>query len=237
MKKIFKNVLNFFKKYKGYAAWLINKTPKIDYNEINQTINRPPIYIISLKKRQDRLNKLKSKINWEKVNIIEAVDGSVIKNNTQLKNSELGCFKSHILVWQSAKEKNYNSILSLEDDVIISLPEQWKIIKYKMTFLPENYDALFIGYNYIEKSVRAPKDVSQLEKVKGEIHGTHAIIWSKKGISKLNRLINENDFKFDSPVDVWLGNLSKNYLNIYITKWPIVTVENFFDSNIQFNKN
>jgi GR25 family glycosyltransferase involved in LPS biosynthesis len=203
---------------------------KINNNEINKNINRPPIYIISLKTRQDRLNKLKSKIEWEKVNVIEAVDGSLIENNTILKNSELGCFKSHILVWESAKEKNYNSILCLEDDVIISLPNQWRIIKYKMSFLPNNYDALFIGYNYVKNS----KNGLKLEKLKGEIHGTHAIIWSKKGISKLNRLINDKDFKFDCPVDVWLGNLSKKNLNIYITKWPIVTVQNFFDSNIQF---
>jgi hypothetical protein len=71
-------------------------------------INNTPKYVVNLKRRKDRLEHIKSEmdyISWD-FDLFEAID----------KNSHLGCTLSHVEIIKDAKSKNYESVMVIEDD-------------------------------------------------------------------------------------------------------------------------
>jgi GR25 family glycosyltransferase involved in LPS biosynthesis len=66
------------------------------------------IYVINLKKRTDRWEKILNKFNYFNLIRIEAIEDNV--------NGAIGCFKSHQKCIQQAKQNNLKKILVIEDD-------------------------------------------------------------------------------------------------------------------------
>jgi hypothetical protein len=67
-----------------------------------------PKYVINLERRSDRLESITNEMNyidWE-FELFKAVD----------TNSHVGCSQSHIDILKIAKERNYESVLIIEDD-------------------------------------------------------------------------------------------------------------------------
>lgn len=113
------------------------------------------IYIINLKRRSDRKNKLINKLENAKINnyeFIDAIDGDdeKIKNNfkklkkenyTKIKTSgHYACLLSHIYVIEKAIENNYEQILILEDDIqfidnFLDKIKKIKLFKYDLVYL------------------------------------------------------------------------------------------------------
>ncbi len=226
-------MLTILERYKGYTEWLKFKIlgERKDERIVKEEIKKVPIFIISLIRRKDRLEKMLENIKWRKIFIVNAVDGNKIrKNSSKIKKNELGCYLSHYNVYKFCKEKRYNRILCLEDDCMIKLPDLWNEISFYVKKTPKNFDALFIGYSFVKDEIQTNEYINRLN---GEIHGTHAILWSKKGLRKIVRIL-ENK-KINYPIDVLLGKLSKS-LEIYITNKPVVHVNNYFDSDIQWTE-
>ena len=122
------------------------------------------IHIISLAKRQDRLEKFKANHSWKgaeiwrkQICIRPAVDGRKLTmtpsiarlfapNDFKWKKAILGCALSHLSLWEAlSKEKlGIENYLILEDDVKFT-PEWEKIWIEASKCIPEDYDVLYLG--------------------------------------------------------------------------------------------
>ena len=114
------------------------------------------IYVLNLKRRTDRLNLTKKRLQFseiEKYTIFDAVDGSVMnriweifnKENHHFKNSNyLACAISHLAIYKDAISKGHSRILILEDDNRIHHKAN-QILNNKKEFIPE-WDLLYLGF-------------------------------------------------------------------------------------------
>jgi glycosyl transferase family 25 len=120
------------------------------------------IIVISLERAKERREKIKtqlSALNLEAV-IMDAIDGQslapfqknkIIKNPTtgfrngeKFLDGELGCLMSHIKAIKLAKEKNWDEVLILEDDVILS-EDFSKGIKFLFRIIPGDWEHIYLG--------------------------------------------------------------------------------------------
>ena len=135
---------------------------KIIEKKEQQIIKWDKVYIINLKRRNDRKILMIEKLSEEKIDnyeFIEAYDGkdeeiindyNLLKNYTQITNSgHFGCLLSHIKAIKKAKKNNYNSVMILEDDIIFNNNFLEEIQKIK---LPK-YDILYLGGLINEKKL------------------------------------------------------------------------------------
>jgi collagen beta-1,O-galactosyltransferase len=100
------------------------------------------IYIINLKRREDRRQRIESTLNDMNINyeIFEAIDAQNIDLNyikslgikiipnykdpysdRSMNYGEIGCFLSHYFIWKETVEKKLNKIIILEDDARFEL--------------------------------------------------------------------------------------------------------------------
>ena len=80
--------------------------------------NSTSAYVINLKRRSDRLLQFKENCPLLHVNVFEAYDGQILRNNTSLKNGELGCAYSHYDLWKLCSTLN-RPLVVFEDDAQI----------------------------------------------------------------------------------------------------------------------
>lgn len=121
------------------------------YNKIDK------IYVINLKKNQDRLEKFME--NAKKANVeverFDAVYGKELKKDhpdifkyfgkyPNIHSGEIGCALSHIKIWEDAIKNNYNNIIVFEDDAIIP-KDFWDRFDKAYNELPEDWEMLLIG--------------------------------------------------------------------------------------------
>lgn len=103
-------------------------------------------FCINLDKRKDKWRQSKKEFNKVgiKVERVSAIDG-FLEEETSIRPGELGCLKSHLKVFEIAKERNLDSFLMLEDDVefIENFNERFEIIEPQIP----NYTMLYLGLN------------------------------------------------------------------------------------------
>lgn len=85
----------------------------------------PLILLINLKKREDRLSKMKSRLSGLDYKIIEAIDGnnlvnSILQIESNLSNNEKACVASHIKALNYFLSTEEKTCIVLEDDVILN---------------------------------------------------------------------------------------------------------------------
>ena len=107
-----------------------------------------PKYVINLERRSDRLESITNEMNyigWE-FELFNAVD----------TNSHVGCSLSHIEILKIAKERNYESVLIIEDDC--------KVMPYAKSLLSkiekETVDLEFAIFN-LSPTLNRPTTVSE----------------------------------------------------------------------------
>lgn len=103
-------------------------------------------FCINLDKRKDKWEE--SKKEFKKINLeVERVSGidGFLEPLATIKPGEVGCLKSHLKVFETAKERNLNSFLMLEDDVCFSdnFHERFDMIERQLP----NYEMLYFGSN------------------------------------------------------------------------------------------
>ena len=181
-----------------------------------------PVWVINLKKRPDRLERIGKRLNqlgveWTK---IEAIDGQNCKNNDlniSAKFGEIGflsdntraCSASHYKVWELLISRDFNHVIVLEDDVELS--DEFRDLLYDDSWIPN-------GSNLIKLEKFAPNKVSKilvgavLSQALGDTRHVHkmysrhtgaaAYLLSRKGTKKLLKW----NSQFTVPVDHLLFN-------------------------------
>ena len=180
--------------------------------------NIDKIYVINLKKNQDRLEKFME--NAKKANIeverFDAVYGQELSKDHPdilkyfvkdhgLISGQIGCALSHIKIWEDAINNNYNNIIVFEDDAII--PEDfWDKFNKAYNELPNNWDMLLLSINTGYGELYNNK----LIKLK-MYEGNYGLIGYLLNINFIKKIVNN---KFNNTVDTFLRD-KYYYNNIY----------------------
>jgi GR25 family glycosyltransferase involved in LPS biosynthesis len=206
--------------------------------------NIDKIYVINLKKNQDRLEKFME--NAKKANVeverFDAVYGKELKKDHPdilkyfikdhgLNPGQIGCALSHIKIWEDAINNNYNNIIIFEDDAVI--PEDF-LDRFNEAYneLPNDWDILLLGgvklggkkYNNL-KHILKPK--------KGSVNlGTSSMLLNIKFINKLL-----DNLKINKPIDNYIRDnyYYKKEFEIFIVDQTIINIDYNFNSDIGVN--
>lgn len=223
------------------------------YNEIENKINK--IFLINLKRRQDRLIFFKNQYNLKlPLNIIEAVDGREINLQQLLEDNiiddytidtikkprkyhyelthegSIGCYLSHYNIWNTLLTDENMNYLIFEDDSVftnITLNE----INYRLSLLPKDWDIyLLVNPDYCYDKIEFTKNLYKVNR----FFLTSAYIINTKGIKKIFNT--HTIFPIKQQIDSYLSELAIDFnLNIYIhdKKYNYYTQSQNFISDIQ----
>lgn len=132
-------------------------------------------FCINLDKRPDRWKK--SLKQFEKIGIeverVEGVDGFELPR-ASIRPGEVGCLKSHLKVFEIAKERNLESFLLLEDDVEFAddFHERFADVEKEL----KSYEMLYCGYNMVSgQKQEFSKNLVRLQYV----YAAHCVIFKK----------------------------------------------------------
>jgi glycosyl transferase family 25 len=113
-------------------------------------------FVINLKRRPDRLELFKNHCPFNDITIITAIDGNNMKDETSaieqemttrfsgLNSGEIGCFLSHLRIFNRMRRENIPYALIFEDDAIFCdnfLEKYSKILQH----LPSDTGILYLG--------------------------------------------------------------------------------------------
>lgn len=128
------------------------------------------IYIVSLKRSQDRHEALKKRLNGLDYELFWGVDGreenvgdlerkglynhkqynlnrlSRGENPRVLNMGRVGCALSHVNIYKNIIEKKYGKVLILEDDIIV-YDSRIETFKKGISELPKDWELLYLGHN------------------------------------------------------------------------------------------
>ena len=134
----------------------------------------------------------------------------------QLTQGAIGCFLSHIKVWEDLLASNKSHALIFEDDARPP-PNFHKIANKIMARIPQDWDIVLFGKHCYDCD-----DEGEYLKVKRFIL-LHCYMINKKCVLKI---FNErNLFPISQQLDAYLSEIS-GFLNIYSPKSNIVTQSN-----------
>lgn len=160
------------------SGFIVERFPAISYNDD----------LINLVKEDARYNILKEQRN----------------DHYELSKGGIGCFLSHIQIWEKIQNSKDSHGIIFEDDV---LPSRGGIsdIQSEISKVPDDWDIILIGALYLRE---INSDVSKIYK----FYGTHAYIINKKVIPYLLK----NVFPMEMQIDAWLSKLAEeSKINIY----------------------
>ena len=209
-----------------YQSWLDNKKTIINYENFNWEyyVNRYP----DLKK--SNMNTKEAAWNhW--INFGEKELRSCDPLNDIVNNGQWGCLYSHINILKNAIKNNYNSILILEDDIILTKNIQSKIEKLN-DFIKENENWNII---YLGASQHNWTDVSFCHNYyyANNTTGTFAMIINKRVFKDLLDCF----AKMLKPVDNYLVEIQKKYYGTIYVLYPNMIICNLEESNIGVKRN
>lgn len=215
-----------------YMLANVKKESKNIFNEI---------YIVNLERRPDRLNRFleyynKSDLQNYSVNKFNAVDGSKIDVDTvpltelarlemkqletmgfrykhyQLTKGAIGCYLSHVKIWEHIVDHDYEMVLVFEDDARPP-PNFLKLVKQNLKLIPKDWDIVLLG-----KLCNSCVDKGGYYDV-NRFMLTHAYLIKKKAIIKI--LETDTLFPISQQIDAYMSELSST-LKIYAVKKDIV---------------
>ena len=124
----------------------------------------------------------------------------------------IGCYLSHVKVWENILKNNYETVLIFEDDA--KIPEDLNMKIYEnMKYIPNDWDIVLFGY--ICKKCRKYENYLEVER----FMLTHCYMINRNAIVKI---MNSNTlFPITQQIDALMSELS-SILNIYSVKDKIV---------------
>lgn len=195
------------------------------------------IVVISLKRAVERRKKIIEQLNILQLNavIMDAVDGKELSEDQLNKNiclpggwrygdrfmpGEIGCTMSHIQAIKLAREKKWDHLIVLEDDITIATDFK-KRIKLLLKLLPADWEHVYLSGK--PRVIPNPMSLLFPAVVKsGPVEQTHSMIINKNSYDKI---INKLE-KFETTTDdIYMDMISKKYINSY-TYYPFVTYAN-----------
>jgi GR25 family glycosyltransferase involved in LPS biosynthesis len=144
------------------------------------------IYYINLDRRPDRRKHMEEQLDKFKLSAarVEAFDGSKLEWNDQVygekstywNNGALGYCLSYRLALVDAIKHNFQRILVLDDDCILS-DNMYDVLEKAFKQLPEDWHMLYLAANHSHESMPTESDRvnDNVYRLKGSV-GSHAII-------------------------------------------------------------
>jgi len=143
-------------------------------------------------------------------NSMKSILDNYRKYHHELSYGAVGCYLSHINMWQKLITDTLDYIIIFEDDAnpSFSFTELQEII---VNYVPNDWDIILFGGIY-NKTNNINDNITKIY----TFYETHAYIINKKGAIKLL----SQAFPIKKQLDSWLSDLAiNNYVNIYgITK-------------------
>jgi len=205
--------------------------PKITDNNIK-------IYVITLRQQQrmenikEQQKKIKRNIeivdavNGDTLNTDELIKGGLLsesyKNPTKTNKREIGCYMSHMNLYNLIKTNNIRGYtLILEDDCNFISTDFMDVLKDSINKL-RNYDYDFFYLGNLENN-RGELIVDNIYKANDneELYGTHCYLVNNKNIDKI---INSTKF-IASPIDNTIHDLSKKKILNVLVMYPVIATQ------------
>jgi GR25 family glycosyltransferase involved in LPS biosynthesis len=200
---------------------------------------------MNLDRRPDRLKTFityynNSDLKNLSINKLNAIDGSQINLDTvpltdlaklemkqlettgfrykhyQLTKGAIGCYLSHVKIWENMIRYNHDKVLIFEDDARVP-PNALYSIKKIVKDIPIDWDIILLG-----KFCNECEDKGTYYKVKRFIL-LHSYLITRKGVEKIINA--HNLFPISQQLDAYLSEIS-DILNIYAPKINIVNQSN-----------
>jgi GR25 family glycosyltransferase involved in LPS biosynthesis len=216
----FKNTETFNNKEKQIHAFVINLDRNIErYNAFmkvyNMHMSTTPINrfvaVDGSKLSYDDIQKISTP---EILNGIETIDKTHQRvSNEYLTRGMIGCYQSHIGLYQYALQKNYDVIMVFEDDADFNIDLMQFI--HDIGELPLDWDMLLLG----DVGIFKQQPYTDAWKRVYEFWGLQGYIINKKGMQK----IIENAYPIKKQIDHIMSDLAQNnVLKIYSYKICLV---------------
>lgn len=214
-----------------------------------QASGSPPVWVVNLDKSVDRWEKCKEEFAKQEVQaerfpatLGKAMSWQELEEKTTFgaryfcTAGMIGCFMSHLRIWERVAKEKIPAVIVLEDDVVL-YPNFHERLKECMAELPADWDVCMLGaVGCISPDVEAPymklyglitgggrpspsksRSISKNLFVPYRPAGTHAYMISQKGAEKLLRLCPKPRYHVD--LTAW----SIAELNLYCIKDQLAT--------------
>lgn len=225
-----------------YLANLSMKTPMIEsIYFFNAKPIYDKVYLINLKRRPDRLSnfmKHYKKSDMQKQTIIKfnAIDGSNLDvekcplselaraelqqlettgfrtKHYQLTKGAIGCYLSHVKIWEHILKNEYDTCLIFEDDAQVPVDLNKKIHD-EIKYFPSDWDIIL--YGYVCKKCMRFENYNEVER----FMLTHCYIIKRSAIVKIMK--SNTLFPITQQIDALMSELS-SIVNIYTAKDKLV---------------
>lgn len=194
------------------------------------------IYVINLKRRPDRLERISTKLNQLKVDfeVFEAVDGFADKgiskmlkerNLTRLNPGIVGCHLSHLAVLKDAFQRGFEKPLILEDDLLFHIDFD-EIIK-RLPVVPNDWKLLYLGAT--DRNFTEPKRFFYRPK---EADGTFAYSAKREALPQIISIL---DKPISIPCDTSLHAIQDEH-KCYVL-YPGAAIADVSDSDLREPRN
>lgn len=173
------------------------------------------------------LNKIKNIVTPAVYNGLVHIDETNTRtHDAQLTRGMIGCYLSHLELFNKIIKSKYNNGIIFEDDIIINSNIYKNVIKRIDEIFPPDWDIILLGYITIFE-YEDMKDYYKAYK----FWGTQGYIINKRGAKKMLK----HAIPIDEQIDHFMGTLArKKILNIYACKESMV-VQNSMYSDVQMN--
>jgi glycosyl transferase family 25 len=216
-------------------------------------------YIINLEKYKNKYNLCYKRLNNinicpERFNAIYVEDENseeikkitypsvqyIIKNGRYAHNNigtkgAIGCYLSHITLWQMLLNSNEEMFLIFEDDINFNNTDDFinKINKSINLINKNDWDVIYLGYFGIKDLFKLSQQNIYYQKIEDLIYGTHAYIINRKGAQKLLN----NAIPIVDQIDSYMSFMTiRNDINSYKTYDIFFFQDNKLKSTIQTDK-
>lgn len=209
----------------GTISFIINIQTYQSKTQIKYNINNvfDEVYLINLEREPEKLKVMKEKLNKHniKYKLIKAIDGSKIKNIKLLRYGNAGAVgikKTQIKIIQEAKQKKYNKILILEDDLLFINNFETLFDHYYKQIMETDSDwkLLYLGCSY-----RTPQNFSFLNYVHTKSsYGNFAVGVDSRVYDVILKSKDDN-----RPIDdIFVEDIQSNYKSL-VMKPQLITAE------------
>ena len=190
----------------------------ITYNNQENFHTDIPTYLVSMEKDVERRQKLYihvtpheySSVDGSKLASKNTLSSCGILEDKGLKNGVIGCYMSHYNILNKIQHYNDPFSLIIEDDVVLDIEKHQNQIKTIIKNAPEDWELIFIGYNYheeVDPPIHHKIEDYTLKKVK-IIYGTQSYLVNNQKIqAKLQSL-----FPIKAPIDVTYPLVFNSYI-------------------------
>ncbi len=136
----------------------------------------------------------------------------------------LGCYLSHISIYQEMLKNNYDWILIVEDDVKLNAPHFKREFNKLVSKISPDTEVILLGYTMLRHS---PKIGNGYYIIDGLFWGTHCYLINRNGARKLL----EKCYPAELQIDAYIGTMSRE-VNIVAPYHPLAT-QRLHHSSIQ----